>query len=159
MVQVLQPLNLLDVVGVERQVGNIHEFFQALNLLNLVEAQVEPLQVDQVANVLNRLDDVVVQLQLRQLLHAPEVVDDPDVLIRQLQMREAPNRRVVIVEDLVLLVVLDGVVLDQPVVDDRRLHCLLFLLVVRLLLEDLADVLGQFLDLVLVHLFFGKFKI
>ena len=59
---------------------------------------------------------------------------------RKRQVAQLPNVAVV-VEDLVLLVVGDKVLLDQRVINDRRLDGLLVLLDLALLLELLLDVL------------------
>ena len=59
---------------------------------------------------------------------------------RKRQVAQLPDVAVV-VEDLVLLVVGDKVLLDQRVINDRRLDGLLVLLNLALLLELLLDVL------------------
>ena len=51
------------------------------------------------------------------------------------QVRELPNLSVVIVEDLVLPIVLNHVIFDERVVDDRWPHCLLVFLNLLLILE------------------------
>ena len=106
------------------------------------------------------LDDVVVKLQLLELLHTFQVVDDPNIFVRQLQMLQVPDDRFFLLpllvdqEDVVLLIILNGIVPYERVVDDRRLNSLLVLLVVGLGLEDLADVLRQLLDVLVLHLYF-----
>lgn len=108
--------------------------------------------------VLNVLNDIVIQLKFLQLLHAFEIVDLPDVLVRKLKVLQIPNdwldllALVVDEEDAVLLVVLYSIITDQRIVDDRRLHGLLLLLVVGLGLEDLTDLLRHgLLNVDLLH--------
>lgn len=66
-------------------------------------------------------------------------------------MLQVPNRLLFLLENIVLLVVPQLVLFNQIIVDDRRLHRLFILFVVRLCLENLTDRLWQFLNIVLVH--------
>ena len=62
--------------------------------------------------IFNLADDVVVQLQFHKPVHTLEVIDFDDVQIGERQVLQIPQRLVILVIDLVLLVVLDDVALD-----------------------------------------------
>lgn len=66
-------------------------------------------------------------------------------------MRQVPNRVLVLLENLVFFIISHLIFLDYIIVDNGRLHRLLILLVVSFCLEDFADGLRQFLNIVFVH--------
>ena len=153
----IESLDDLNLVGVERQVGQVGELVEALDLGDEVERQVEPLELSQVVQVLDLADDVVVQLKLSQLVHTVQVLDSYDVLVAQGQGLQLPQRNVVLVEDEVLSVVLENKLSDQVIVYDGGLHRLLLALDLRLHLEVLRSLLVESFAFSLHHQF--KFKL
>ena len=58
--KVLEARELLDIVRVQAQVRKLLQIVQPLDVLDKVEAKVEPLQVDQVVHILNFCNNVIV---------------------------------------------------------------------------------------------------
>lgn len=68
--EVLDVLDSLDLVRVQRQISELGERVKAFDFLDEVEREVEPGQVDHGLEAFDLTDDVVVELQLLQLGHA-----------------------------------------------------------------------------------------
>lgn len=80
--QFVEILYFLNLVVVERQIGDFREFFKARNLSDTVEGEIKPLEIDQMVQVLDAFDQVIVQLELLKTNQAIQVLYFENVLVR-----------------------------------------------------------------------------
>lgn len=76
--------------------------------------------------ILNFTNDVVVQLELGQLLKPGQIVDFDDVFVGETQVLQLPQRCLILIVDLILLVIFHDILPDEDIINDGRLDSLLF---------------------------------
>ena len=107
----VETFDVGNLIRIQRKIGQLGQRLEALDLGDHVEREIEPREVLELAQVLNLANDVVVELQLGQFRHTIQVIDADDVLVAERKVLEVPQRVLIPIKYLVVLIVLNEVLL------------------------------------------------